>query len=86
MQKAPLANVYCFIKELSKRLPENKITVVGNGSACVVGSHGYEIKKGQRFIINSGAASMGYDLPAAIGAAFATNKEIICLSVMARFK
>lgn len=78
--KAPLANVYCFIKELSKRLPENKITVVGNGSACVVGSHGYEIKKGQRFIINSGAASMGYDLPAAIGAAFATNKEIICLS------
>ena len=76
----PLANVYCFIKELSKRLPENKITVVGNGSACVVGSHAYEIKKGQRFIINSGAASMGYDLPAAIGAAFASGKEIICVS------
>lgn len=78
--KAPLANVYCFIKELSRRLPENKITVVGNGSACVVGSHGYEIKNGQRFIINSGAASMGYDLPAAIGAAFASKEEIICLS------
>lgn len=78
--EAPLANVYCFIKELSKRLPENKITVVGNGSACVVGSHGYEIKKGQRFIINSGAASMGYDIPAAIGACFAAKDEIICLS------
>jgi acetolactate synthase-1/2/3 large subunit len=75
-----LANVYCFIKELSRRLPENKVTVVGNGSACVVGSHGYEIKKGQRFIINSGAASMGYDLPAAIGAAFAINDEVICVS------
>lgn len=77
---APLANVYCFVKELSRRLPEGKITVVGNGSACVVGSHAYEIKEGQRFIINSGAASMGYDLPAAIGANLATGEEIICLS------
>lgn len=78
---AELANVYCFIKELSRRLPEGQTTVVGNGSACVVGSHGYVIKNGQRFIINSGAASMGYDLPAAIGACFAEDKkEIICLS------
>lgn len=62
------ANVYAFIKELSRRLDENQVTVVGNGSACVVGSHAYEIKPGQRFIINSAVASMGYDLPAAIGA------------------
>lgn len=62
------ANVYAFIKELSSRLNEGQITVVGNGSACVVGSHGYVIKKNQRFIINSAIASMGYDLPAAIGA------------------
>ncbi len=62
------ANVYAFIKELSSRLAENQVTVVGNGSACVVGSHAYEIKKNQRFIINSAVASMGYDLPAAIGA------------------
>ena len=74
------ANVYCFIKELSKRLPDGNLTVVGNGSACVVGSHAYVIKKDARFIINSGAASMGYDLPAAIGAYFATSQNIICLS------
>ena len=55
-------NVYAFIGKLSSLLPENKITVVGNGSACVVGSHAYEIKRGQRFIINSAVASMGYDL------------------------
>lgn len=80
-EDAEFANVYCFIKELSRRLPEGQTTVVGNGSACVVGSHGYVIKKDQRFIINSGAASMGYDLPAAIGACFAEDKkEIICLS------
>ena len=76
------ANVYCFIKELSSRLSENQITVVGNGSACVVGSHGYVIKPGQRFIINSAIASMGYDLPAAIGAVYANDdgKDIICVT------
>lgn len=67
-EKTETANVYAFIKELSSRLDENQVTVVGNGSACVVGSHAYVIKKGQRFIINSAVASMGYDLPAAIGA------------------
>lgn len=73
-------NVYAFIKSLSEKLPEGKITVVGNGSACVVGSQAYVIKKNQRFIINSGAASMGYDLPAAIGACLAANDEVICIT------
>ena len=74
-------NVYAFIKSLSSRLPEGYTTVVGNGSACVVGSHGYEIKKGQRFIINSAIASMGYDLPAAIGVCVALGKrEIVCVT------
>ncbi|MCR5207865.1 MAG: thiamine pyrophosphate-binding protein [Eubacterium sp.] len=75
-----LANVYAFIKELSSALSDDCITVVGNGSACVVGSHAYVIKKDSRFIINSAVASMGYDLPAAIGACVAADKEIICIS------
>lgn len=77
-----LANVYAFIKELSAALPEGQITAVGNGSASVVGSHGYVIKNDQRFIINSAIATMGYDLPAAIGACAAENyeKDIICIS------
>ncbi|MBR7073423.1 MAG: thiamine pyrophosphate-binding protein, partial [Eubacterium sp.] len=62
-------------------LPEDYTTVVGNGSACVVGSQAYRIKKGTRFIINSAVASMGYDLPAAIGVSIAKeNKEIVCIS------
>lgn len=73
-QKTP-ANVYAFIKEESSRLKPGQITVVGNGSACVVGSHGYVIKPGQRFIINSAIASMGYDLPAAIGACVADARH-----------
>ena len=72
-------NVYALINELSKRIPENRITVVGNGSACVVGGHAYIIKKGQRFLSNSAVASMGYDLPAAIGACIAASGEDIIL-------
>lgn len=75
------ANAYCFMNELSKVVPENTVIVSANGSACVVGANAFLLKKGQRFIINSGAASMGYDLPAAIGACFATGKKpTICLS------
>lgn len=68
------ANVYALVKELSDRLEENQITIVGNGSACVVGGHGYMVKKGQRFISNSAIASMGYDLPGAIGVCVAASE------------
>ena len=57
------------------------MTVVGNGTASVAGSQCYVIKKGQRFLIHSGAASMGYDLPAAIGASVALGgREVICVT------
>lgn len=73
------ANVYALVKELGSRAAEGQITVVGNGSACVVGGHAYQIKKGQRFISNSAIASMGYDLPAAIGACMADSSQDIIL-------
>lgn len=80
------ANVYAFINEIGNRAKKDQITVVGNGSACVVGGHSYIIKKGQRFISNSAVASMGYDLPAAIGAYLANldgkkfEKELILIT------
>ncbi len=74
------ANVYAFIKYLSQNLNDGNMTVVSNGSACVVGSHNYVIKKDARFLINSAVASMGYGLPAAIGACIASDKQTtICL-------
>lgn len=76
-----LVNPYALIEKLSNKIEENAITVVGNGTACVVGSQGYTIKENSRFIINSGCASMGYDLPAAIGACIASGKKsIICIT------
>lgn len=72
-------NVYAFFGKLSQKQKENSTVVVGNGSACVVGSHSFGIKKGQRFIINSAIASMGYCLPAAIGACVADGYKDITL-------
>ena len=74
-------NVYHFMDRLSDLLPKNEVIVTGNGSACVVSSQVLRMKEGQRYLYNSGAASMGYDLPAAMGACFATGKhETVCLS------
>lgn len=80
MEDGAHANVYAFIKYLSHSLPEGSLTVVSNGSACVVGSHNYEIKKDSRFLINSAIASMGYGLPAAVGACIANDRQsTVCI-------
>jgi acetolactate synthase-1/2/3 large subunit len=75
-------NPYCFINKLFEQLSENEIVVCGDGTACVTAFQAALIRKGQRLFHNSGCASMGYDLPAAIGAAVAlpSHKRIICLA------
>lgn len=74
-------DVYRFIYELSSSLEPDEITVVANGSASVVGSQTYVINHNQRFLMNCGLSSMGYDLPAAIGACMANGrKRIICIA------
>lgn len=74
-------NVYAFIDSFSRVLPEGMVTVVGNGSASVVGSASYYIKKDSRFIMNCAMSSMGYDLPAAIGACVAGGKQpLVCVT------
>lgn len=76
-----LVNPYHFIEILTKQLRDDAIVVAGNGSACVVLFQAAKVKAGQRFFWNSGCASMGYDLPAAIGASFAAGgRDVICLA------
>ena len=73
-------NPYVFIDELFKRLDNNDTICCSNGSACVVTFQAAKIKQGQRMFTNSGCASMGYGLPAAVGAAVYKNGErVICL-------
>jgi acetolactate synthase-1/2/3 large subunit len=74
-------NPYCFMKALFDQLKEDQTVVTGNGSACVVSFQAAELKPGQRLWTNSGCATMGYDLPGAIGACKASgDKPIVCLA------
>ena len=74
-------NPYCFVEKLFEQLQEDEIIVTGNGSACVTTFQAAKIKRGQRFWTNSGCATMGYDLPGAIGAAMAApGKRVICIA------
>lgn len=74
-------NPYHFVEKLFTYLKNDDIVVCGNGSACVITFQAAKVKSGQRIFTNSGCASMGYDLPAAIGAAIAAKgQRIICLA------
>ncbi len=74
-------NPYCFVETLFKNLEEDELIVTGDGTACVSTFQAAYLKKGQRLFTNSGSASMGYDIPAAIGAYFANKpKRIICIT------
>ena len=79
--QSPSISPYCFIDALFENLDANQVVVAGNGSACVVSFQAAKLKEGQRLWTNSGCASMGYDLPAAIGACKANdNRKTVCLA------
>jgi acetolactate synthase-1/2/3 large subunit len=74
-------NPYYFIERLFTHLQQDDVVVCGDGTANVVTFQAASIKKGQRVFANSGDASMGYDLPAAVGAAVARGSgRVICLA------
>jgi len=73
-------NPYCFMEVLFRELPEGEVVVSGDGTASVTSFQAARLKKGQRLYHNSGSAPMGFDLPAAIGAAVATGGRVVCLA------
>lgn len=76
-----IVNPYCFMETLFGQLADGQTVVSANGSACVVSFQTAYLKPGQRLWTNSGCASMGYDLPAAIGACKASgDRPIVCLA------
>jgi acetolactate synthase I/II/III large subunit len=80
-QPGPPLNPYYFVEQLSARLAADDVIICGNATSCIVPFQTMRLKHGQRLISNSGSASMGYDLPAAVGAAFARpGKRVICLA------
>jgi len=75
-RQAPLGggiNPYHFIFALATHLKGDERIVCGDATACIVPFQILPLKGKQRMFSNSGCASMGYDLPAGIGAALAAQ-------------
>ena len=71
---------YNFWKEYALLEPDDSITVMGN-SSCVTPRLSFENnKENQLTFTNINCGSMGYDLPASIGAAVAAKKDIVLVT------
>ena len=68
-------NPYHFVSTLFNIIPRNTDIVTGDGTAAVVTFKAAKLKSGQRLFTNKGCASMGYDLPAILGALYASNND-----------
>ncbi len=74
-------NPYHALDRLFQLFADDEVIVCGDGSACVITNQVATIRGTQRLFTNSGSASMGYDLPAAIGAAVARGGgRVVCLA------
>ena len=72
---------YVFPELISQYCNDDTVVVTGNGVAYTSTFQAIPIKKNMRVFANEACASMGYGLPAAIGAAFAgKNREVVCIT------
>ena len=69
-------NSYRFADELFTQLKSGDIVVTGNGTAYTCTYQAMRVKEGIRVFANQGCAAMGYDLPAAIGAAVSHEAQV----------
>lgn len=77
-QVADKINPYYFTKILTSKLGKGDVLVSANAtpSICIFQAG---VMRGQRVLMNSGDASMGYALPASIGASFQCSGKTVCL-------
>ena len=81
-QAGAVLNPYAMVSRIFAQMRPDDIVVCGNASACILPFQVGALQSGQRLFSNSGSASMGYDLPAALGAATAAQgqRRVICFA------
>lgn len=72
-------NPYVFIKEFSKVTREGEIIVTDTGANICWLMQAFETKPNQKIFSAWNHTPMGYSLPASVGAALGSGKEVICL-------
>lgn len=74
-------NSFYFVDELSKQMKAEDVYCGGRAGTCVDAIiQAFQVKKNQRVFVTKGLSSMGNGLPAAIGAAYATDKKIVLVN------
>ena len=71
---------YVFWRAYNRLAPDDAVAVLGNSQVGLVLNQIGKAKKGQRVVANCICGSMGYDLPAAVGAAVASGKPVYCVT------
>lgn len=73
-------NPYFFVDTLSNELQDDDVVIPGSSGAGIdVFWLGIKNKKNQRMLATGSLGSMGYGIPAAIGACLASGKRTICV-------
>jgi acetolactate synthase-1/2/3 large subunit len=69
------------MQKLNGYFKPNQVVVTDMGTALLCGHQVLKLHPGQRLMTSTGLGEMGYGLPGAIGASFATdNGEVMCLN------
>ena len=80
-EKDGFVNPYHLVFDIFEKMPPNSVVVSANASACIIPFQVGSLTGEDRLFSNSGSASMGFELPAAIGAAAANpGAKVICLA------
>lgn len=77
-----LVNTYALLDTLTKQMTPDDIYVSGSSGTCIdVSMQTFRVKKGQRVFCTKGLASMGFGVPATIGACLAGGrKRTVCVN------
>jgi acetolactate synthase-1/2/3 large subunit len=77
--KEDVLTSYEFLEHLNTQLPNKSVVIPDEGGHLVWSMQSLKAKSGQRIFSNFGNSSMGYGLPAAIGAAVGTDDLVVCI-------
>lgn len=84
--KTKFVNPLLLIKSLEDLVPQDSIITADPGTGAIYSSAYFKVKAPKRkFIFNYSIGALGFSLPAAIGAYFATGRKVICLTTDGNF-
>lgn len=74
-------NMYYVVNQISEALKKSDIIVADAGSAFYIVGQAFKNKQNQRLVLPGGTSTMGFNLPASIGASVGNNNgRVICIT------